>query len=120
MSPSPETAVVRTRRHIARLTVDLVDLAGPDGDDVLAQLQIELPSGHGATIVDVDIDPEHLPRLLTACADELRSMGRRRLVVRTSVDDRAPSGARRVDSLERLGFVELRRDGCWVHLVLEL
>jgi hypothetical protein len=115
MGTTPLTAIARSRRTEAGLTVELVDLAGDD--EVLGRVRAALPPGRGAVLEVVDTNGATgvVDRLFAALADELRAIGRRRL---TRVLDDADGAERRL--LVAQGFVELRRDGEVVAMILDL
>jgi hypothetical protein len=115
MGTTPLTAIARSRRTEAGLTVELVDLAGDD--EVLGRVRAALPAGRGAVleVVEASGAPAVADRLFAALADELRAIGRRRL---TRVLDAGAAAERQL--LAAQGFVELRRDADAVTLVLDL
>jgi hypothetical protein len=114
MDSTPLTAIARTRRAGADLTVELVDLAD---DEVLGRIRAALPAGRGAVLQAIETAGKRrvADRLVAALADELRAIGRRRL---TRVLDAGAPDERTL--LASLGFVELRSDRDGVTLVLDL
>lgn len=127
MAPPPPTVITRARRSEDRLEIALVDVADPAGRP-LAALDVELPPGRAARITGVRLEPALddavrdprarrllAGRLLDACADELRSLGRLRVTATVGDDD-----GEYVDLLVHSGYAVARQADGARDLVLEL